>query len=222
MLLAQAPRTSTRVERYETIVIGAGQAGLAVGHHLAARNADFVSLSNEARVGDDWRRRWDSSRLFTPARYSGLPGMPFPAPPSHLPDKDEVGDYLERYAERFDLPVRTSVRVERLTRSGGRFVVRAGEATYEADSVVVATGAFQSIPPSGRGLQIPHRRFDSDRRLCDTRLRPRIWRSPDSGGGSFVGPGPRRAMHRSPSRPGRRGLPAALRACAAAADRAPG
>ena len=96
--------------------------------------------------------------------------MPFPAPPSHLPDKDEVGDYLERYAERFDLPVRTSVRVERLTRSGGRFVVRAGEATYEADSVVVATGAFQSIPPSGRGLQIPHRRFDSDRRLS---VRPR-------------------------------------------------
>ena len=131
-----------RVERFDTIVIGAGQAGLAVGHHLAARDLDFVILDAERAVGDGWRRRWDSLRLFTPAVYSGLPGMPFPAPASHLPDKDEVADYLTRYAERFDLPIRPETRVESLGWDGERFVVRAGSMTLEASTVVVATGPF--------------------------------------------------------------------------------
>ena len=94
------PPVTRRVERYGAIVIGAGQAGLAAGHHLARRDVDFAILTDEARIGDNWRRRWDSLRLFTPARYSGLPGMPFPASPGYLPDKDETADYLERYAER--------------------------------------------------------------------------------------------------------------------------
>ena len=131
-----------RVERYDTIVVGAGQAGLAVGHHLARHDVDFVIVDGDARVGDGWRRRWDSLRLFTPAKYSALPGMPFPAPPAHLPDKDEVADYLERYAERFDLPLRMGTRVERVTRDGDVFVVQAGGRRMEARSVVVATGAF--------------------------------------------------------------------------------
>src|SRR6478672_9787636 len=136
---------SHRVEHFDTIVIGAGQAGLAAGHHLAARDADFIILGADARVGDSWRRRWDSLRLFTPAAHSGLPGMPFPAAPSHFPDKDEVADYLERYAERFDLPVRTNTRVVSLARDGGRYVARtAAGATLEADNVIVATGAFQT------------------------------------------------------------------------------
>jgi putative flavoprotein involved in K+ transport len=138
-----APRPFARVERYETIVIGAGQAGLAVGHHLSASDADFVIVTAESRVGDNWRRRWDSLRLFTPAAYSGLPGMPFPAPPRHLADKDEVADYLERYAERFELPIRLSTPVHALRRDGDRYVLQAGRSTLEADSVVVATGAFQ-------------------------------------------------------------------------------
>ena len=132
-----------RVERYETIVVGAGQAGLAVGHELARRDADFAILTDERRVGDNWRRRWDSLRLFTPAARSGLPGMPFPAPPSHLPDKDDVADYLERYAERFDLPVRLGAGVASLDWDGERWVADAGGVRVEADSVVVATGAFQ-------------------------------------------------------------------------------
>jgi putative flavoprotein involved in K+ transport len=136
-------RRGTRVERFETIVVGAGQAGLAVGHHLARWDQDFVILDGDARVGDGWRRRWDSLRLFTPAAYSGLPGMHFPAPPAHLPDKDEVADYLERYADRLDLPVRLGTRVESLARDGERWVVRTAAAVLEAENVVVATGPFQ-------------------------------------------------------------------------------
>src|ERR671939_346608 len=116
---------SRRVERFDAIVVGAGQAGLAVGHHLAARDVDFAILTSESRVGDNWRRRWDSLRLFTPAKYSGLPGMPFPAQPMHLADKDEVADYLEKYADRHDLPVRLRTRVNALTWNGEHFALRA-------------------------------------------------------------------------------------------------
>jgi putative flavoprotein involved in K+ transport len=136
-------RSHTRVERFDTIVIGAGQAGLAVGYHLAARDIDFVILDAGKEIGESWRRRWDSLRLFTPAAYSGLPGMPFPAPPSHLPDKDEVADYLTRYAERFDLPVRLGAAVRSLGTHGDHFIVDAGESVFEARNVVVATGPFQ-------------------------------------------------------------------------------
>ena len=136
----------TRVERFEAVVVGAGQAGLSVAHHLASRGVDFTVLSDESRVGDNWRRRWDSLRLFTPARYSGLPGMPFPAPPDHLADKDEVADYLERYVSRFDLPVRLNARVQRLTSDGERFqlAIEGSDAIIEAANVVVAVGAFQT------------------------------------------------------------------------------
>ena len=143
MLTTASAPLSDRIERVDTVVVGAGQAGLAMGHHLAARDLDFVILENDARVGDGWRHRWDSLRLFTPAAYSGLPGMPFPAPPAHLPYKDEVADYLEAYADRFDLPVRLGTRVESLGWDGERFVIRAGDGSVEADSVVVATGPFQ-------------------------------------------------------------------------------
>lgn len=139
------PSRARRVEWFDTIVIGAGQAGLAVGHHLAARDADFVILSDERRVGDNWRKRWDSLRLFTPARYSALPGMSFPATPGYLADKDEVGDYLERYAERFDLPVRLSSPVQSVTADGEQFVVTiaGSETRLEARNVIVATGPFR-------------------------------------------------------------------------------
>jgi putative flavoprotein involved in K+ transport len=135
----------TRVERFETVVVGAGQSGMAAGYHLTARDIDFVILGDEKRVGDNWRKRWDSLRLFTPARYSGLPGMPFPAMPSHLADKDEVADYLERYAERFDLPLRLDTRASGLTWNGERFSIATDRsaAVIEAENVIVATGAFQ-------------------------------------------------------------------------------
>jgi putative flavoprotein involved in K+ transport len=140
-----ASGSTTRVERFGTIVVGGGQAALAAGHHLADRDVDFVMLSDESRVGDNWRKRWDSLRLFTPARYSSLPGMPFPAAPHHLADKDEVADYLERYAERFDLPLRLATRAEAVAWNGEHFEVsvNGGASRLEADNVVVATGPFQ-------------------------------------------------------------------------------
>jgi putative flavoprotein involved in K+ transport len=136
-------RPSGRVERFNTIVVGAGQAGLAAGYYLQQQDVDFVIVDAGDRIGDVWRNRWDSLRLFTPAKYSGLPGMPFPAPPMHLPDKDEVADYLERYAERFDLPVRAATRAESLVRDGERWVLRTSRGTLQADNVVVATGPLR-------------------------------------------------------------------------------
>ena len=100
---------TVRSEHVETVIIGGGQAGLATGYHLARRGLPFVILDANERIGDTWRRRWDSLRLFTPARYNGLPGRPFPGPAWSFPGKDDVADYLEDYAARFDLPVRTGV-----------------------------------------------------------------------------------------------------------------
>ncbi len=130
-------------ESVETLVIGGGQAGLAVGYYLARRGIPFVIVDANERIGDAWRNRWDSLRLFTPNRFNGLPGMPFPGPRWGLPSKDEFADYLESYAERFELPVRTGVEVERLTRNGDRFVATSGGRRLEADNVVVAMSSWQ-------------------------------------------------------------------------------
>jgi len=131
-------------KQFQTIVIGGGQAGLSVGYHLAKRGLPFVILDASKRVGDAWRNRWDSLRLFTPARYSGLPGLPFPAPGGSSPTKGQMADYLESYAERFHLPVRSDVRVDRLSKEGNRFVVTAGGQRYESEQVVVAMANYQN------------------------------------------------------------------------------
>jgi putative flavoprotein involved in K+ transport len=128
---------------YDTIVIGGGQAGLSVGYHLAKRKMRFVILDENERVGDAWRKRWDSLRLFTPTRFNGLPGLPFDAPKWSFPTKDEMADYLEAYAERFSLPLRTGVRVESVGKEEGRFIVSVDGERLEARSVVVATGALR-------------------------------------------------------------------------------
>jgi putative flavoprotein involved in K+ transport len=136
-------RSSVRPERVETVVIGGGQAGLSVGYQLARRGCSFVILEANGRIGDSWRKRWDSLKLFTPARYNGLEGFPFPADGWSFTTKDEMADYLEAYAVRFELPVRTGVRVERLLRDGDRFVVETQEAVFKAENVVVAMADFQ-------------------------------------------------------------------------------
>jgi putative flavoprotein involved in K+ transport len=130
-------------ERVETVIIGGGQAGLSVGYHLARRGRRFVILEGNERIGDSWRTRWDSLRLFSPARFDALDGMPFPGSPDAFPTKDQMADYLEAYADRFQLPVRTGVRVTALSRSGDRYVVTAGDVRFEADNVVVAMATYQ-------------------------------------------------------------------------------
>jgi putative flavoprotein involved in K+ transport len=146
---------SDGAERLDTVIIGGGQAGLAAGYHLAKRGVPFLILDAGERIGDSWRTRWDSLRLFTPAHFDGLPGMRFPAPKWTFPTKGEFADYLQAYAVHFDLPVRTGVSVSGLRRNGDRYVVTSGERRFEADQVVVATGAFR-IP------KVPGFAFDLD------------------------------------------------------------
>ncbi len=142
--LAGPPPQTTLEGRYDVVVIGAGQSGLSVGYHLARRGLRFVILDANERIGDAWRHRWDSLRLFTPARYDALDGLPFPAPPDSFPTKDEMADYLEGYAERFSLPVVTGVRVERLSRQDGGYVVDTVDGRrIEATQVVVAMAQYQ-------------------------------------------------------------------------------
>jgi putative flavoprotein involved in K+ transport len=137
--------TTAGLETFETVVIGGGQAGLSTGYFLSKLGRPFVILEAGERIGDSWRGRWDSMRLFTPARRDGLPGMPFPAPKHSFPTRDEMADYLEEYATRFALPVRTGLRVDALGRSGdGRFLIAAGGHRFEAGHVVIATGPFQA------------------------------------------------------------------------------
>jgi len=131
-------------ERVETVIVGGGQAGLSTAYHLARRDRPFVILDANDQLGDSWRKRWDSLRVFTPARLDGLPGMPFPAPAHCFPTKDEMAGYLAAYAERFQFTVRTGVRVDGLSRVGNRFVLTSGDRSFEADNVVVATGAYHS------------------------------------------------------------------------------
>jgi len=131
------------VETTETVIVGAGQAGLATAYHLARRDRSHVVLEAHARVGDSWRHRWPSLRLYSPAKVDGLPGMPFPAPPHSFPMGSEMADYLEAYAARFDLPVRTGAAVDAVSKNGDGYVVSAGERRFEAANVVVATGGFR-------------------------------------------------------------------------------
>ena len=137
-------------ERFETVVVGGGQAGLSVGYHLAERGRDFVILDANERVGDSWRHRWDSLLLFTPARINGLAGMRFPARGDEFVGKDAMADYLESYAARFELPVRTRRQGRSSCRGTGTgFSIEAGDRRFEADNVVVAMANYQvpRVPP---------------------------------------------------------------------------
>jgi putative flavoprotein involved in K+ transport len=142
------------VSEHDVIVIGGGQAGLAIGHHLARRGRRFVILEAADGPAAAWRERWDSLRLFTSARHAGLPGLPFPGDPGHYPTRDEVVAYLTDYARRFELPVRYGSRVRALRRDGDGYLVELGDRTERAAHVVVATGPFQvpRVPAIAGGL----------------------------------------------------------------------
>lgn len=130
----------------DTVIIGAGQAGLSTGYHLQRRNVPFVVLDAASRVGDNWRRQWDSLRLYSPAQHDGLPGLPFPAARWTFPGKDAVGDYLETYARTFALPVRLETRVQSLERAGDGYAVTTDRGRFTCRNVVVATGTFGRSP----------------------------------------------------------------------------
>jgi putative flavoprotein involved in K+ transport len=144
----------TSSQHYDVVVIGGGQAGLAMGHFLARESRRFVILEAGDAVGTAWRARWDSLLLFSPRRYSSLPGLEFPGDPEGYPTRDEVVAYLEKYAETFALPIELNTRVRSLGRSSGRYVVDVGAGRLETDQVVVATGPFQvpNVPAFAREL----------------------------------------------------------------------
>ena len=173
--------TDAAREQVDTIIIGAGQAGLSAGYHLAKRGLPFTILDADARIGDHWRERWDSLRLYSPARYDSLPGMRFPAPSSHWPTGREMADYLEAYARTFDLPVRSGTRVERVEPVDGGFVVSTSDGErLAARQVIVATGPFRqpNVPAFAAELDPSIRQMHSHE-----------YRNPAQLG---AGPGPRR------------------------------
>jgi putative flavoprotein involved in K+ transport len=129
----------------EVVVVGAGQAGLAIGHFLRRQGRAFVIVERAGQIAPAWRGRWDSLTLFTPRRYSALPGLAFPGVPDGYPTRDEVISYLERYAENFSLPCELDSEVRELERGDdGRFHLEANGQTITADQIVVATGPFQT------------------------------------------------------------------------------
>jgi putative flavoprotein involved in K+ transport len=148
----------------DVLIIGGGQAGLAMGYHLAQRDLRFEIVDSGAEPGSAWRSRWDSLQLFTPGRYDNLPGLPFPADADAYPGKDEVADYLASYAAEFGLPVRLGTTVTSLARAAdGNYLVKAGADGLEARQVVVATGAFQQpfTPPVAAELPADVRQLHS-------------------------------------------------------------
>jgi putative flavoprotein involved in K+ transport len=130
-------------EHYDVIVIGGGQAGLAVGHYLAQQDRRFTILDAATVPAAAWRKRWDSLRLFTPARYGGLPGLAFPGDPDHYPTRDEVVNYLTDYARHFDLPVELDSRVIAVHTESDGYRVELANRALHAHQVVIATGPFQ-------------------------------------------------------------------------------
>ncbi len=142
------------VNKHKVIIIGAGQAGLSAGYYLRKLNIPFVILDASKRTGDSWRNRWNSLRLFTPAKFDGIAGLPFPADPNYFPTKDEMGDYLEHYASHFNLPVKNNVKVEGLSREGNKYCVKAGNQHYEAEHVILAMSNYQipRIPKFAKDL----------------------------------------------------------------------
>ena len=162
----------TRAEQFEVIVIGGGQAGLAAGYHLAARGVQFVILEAGRRIGDSWRNRWESLRLFTPARLDSLPGLPFPTDTNALPTKDAMADYLCSYASQFNLPIRHELRVDEVKMDAGRFQVSAGEQRFVADNVIVATGGQPKRPSFARELNAEIRHLHSFEYRSVEQLKP--------------------------------------------------
>ena len=151
----ETPQNASPDRSLDAVVVGGGQAGLAIAWHLKRQGLRFVVLEAGSELGHTWRDRWDSLKLFTPAQYDGLPGMPFPALADTYPTKDPVADYFQAYVTAFDLQVRLNARATSLTRTNDGFQVRTADDTLQTRQVVVATGPFQVpfVPPEAEGLE---------------------------------------------------------------------
>src|SRR5215475_13951907 len=142
--------TYVEPNRFDAIVIGGGQSGLATGYYLSRADASFLIVDANQRSGDTWRSRWDSLRLFSPAQYDSLPGLPLGMQSGTFPGKNALADYLEGYARHFNLPILRSTNVTRVARQARDFIVECGDRTFSCANVIVATGAYSSpsIPDS--------------------------------------------------------------------------
>jgi putative flavoprotein involved in K+ transport len=135
---------SSPTNPFDVVVVGAGQAGLAIGHFLKRQDRRFLIVEAADSVGAAWRTRWDSLVLFTPRRYDSLPGLTFPGDPDGYPTRDEVIAYLDWYTTTFELPVELNSPVRSLDRNDGNFVLDLEGRSIAAEQVVVATGPFQT------------------------------------------------------------------------------
>ena len=166
--------TNEQAIRTGTLIIGAGQAGLAAAYHLTRRGLPFVILDADERIGDHWRKHWDSLRLFSPAKVDGLPGMAFPASAFHFPTGREMGDFLEAYADRFGFPVESATTVDHVRQAeDGSFEIAVGARRIRADQVIVATGAFRQprVPDLASSLDPSIRQLHSSEYRNPSQLR---------------------------------------------------
>lgn len=139
---------------YDVLVIGAGQAGLAMGYYLKQRNLSFFILDKGSEMGGSWKNRYDSLTLFTPNSHSSLPGLSLKGEQDHYPTKDEISDYLLNYAKAFSLPVKLDTTITRLDRGADGFVVSSNQGEFRSKHVIVATGPFQlpNVPDFSKRL----------------------------------------------------------------------
>ncbi|SFB56134.1 putative flavoprotein involved in K+ transport [Amycolatopsis marina] len=151
------------MEPLDVIVIGGGQAGLGMGYRLRQAGLSFTIVDERPRTGDVWRDRWDSLRLFTPRPFVNLPGLKAPGDMQYYPTKDEIADYLQRYREQFDLPVRNGFRVQSLQSRNGVFAATGDDETLEAKAVVIAAGPFHTphVPACAHQLDSAVRQLHS-------------------------------------------------------------
>lgn len=165
----------TTMHTIDILVIGAGQAGLALGHYLKSTPYSFLLIDGNNRVGDSWRNRYDLLTLFTPRRYSALPGLAVPRDPEGYPSKDDIADYLESYARHFELPIQMSTCIERLEQVGQEFqAITTDGGRIAAQAVVIATGAFQQPMVPGIADQIAPdvQQFTTDTYHSPTQIPP--------------------------------------------------
>lgn len=128
---------------YNTIVIGAGQAGLSIGYYLKQNSDNFIILEKGEEIGESWRSRYDSLVLFTPRMYNSLPGLIFEGESQGFPTKIEVANYLKKYATTFNLPIEFETEIVKVSKSKNVFYVETNQGLYKSKNLIIATGAFQ-------------------------------------------------------------------------------